>query len=66
LNPKVLLSEPFGNPIPSNGTLFLKPYLFTNNTEKKPGTKTFTSIVLKTLFPFFKNTSKKFVKQRFT
>ena len=66
LNPKALLSEPFGNPIPSNGTLFLKPYLFTNNVEKKPSTKTFTSLVLKTLFPFFKNTTKKFVKQRFT
>lgn len=66
LNPKALLSEPFGNPTPSNGTLFLKPYLFTNNVEKKPSTKTFTSVVLKTLFPFFKNTTKKFVKQRFT
>lgn len=66
LNPKVLLSEPFGNPILSNGTLFLKPYLFTNSSDKKISTKTFTFTLFKTFFPFFKNTTKKFVKQRFT
>ena len=32
---KSLLTKSFGGPVPTNNNLFLKPYLFTNNVEKK-------------------------------
>ena len=61
-----LLTKDFGGPVPTNNNLFLKPYLFTNNSEKKLSATRFTLTILKSPFNLFKSTTKKFVKRRYT
>jgi len=63
---KLLTGNSFGGPIPSTNTLFKKPYLFTNSSEKKPILKHFCLSIIKNPFLFYKNTQKKFIKRRFS
>jgi hypothetical protein len=63
---KSLLTKSFGGPVPTNNNLFLKPYLFTNNEEKKQAAKHFSLTLLKSPFNLFKSTTKNFVRRRYT
>ena len=63
---KLLTGGSFGGPVPSNNTLFQKPYLFTNSLQKKPFLKHPPSLIFKKAFSLFKSTKKKFVQRRFS
>ena len=63
---KALLTKSFGGPVPANGNLFLKPYLFANNIEKKLSSKHFSLTLLKSPFALYKSNTKNFVKRRYT
>jgi len=61
-----LMTKSFGGPVPSTGTLYTKPYFFTNSWDRYPSANNFSISLLNGVMPIFKFKSRNYNKRRYS